>query len=85
MSKKLECNEDLVVDLLNYSKFGPMGQVFIMEAIRHYAGQVASGEDVNAPCPPGLWKEIGADVKARCEVFYSRHDRVNETGPEAAS
>jgi hypothetical protein len=82
MSKQLECNEDLVLDLLKFSKFGAMGQIFVLEAIRHYAEQVASGEDVNAPGPKDLWQAIGADVKERCDAFYSRHDRADETAKD---
>lgn len=73
MAKTLQCNEDLVLDLLNYSPFGAMGQVFVMEAIRHYAASVVAGQDVNAPMPGPVWGQIAADVKKRCDAFYSRH------------
>lgn len=89
MAKTLQCNEDLVLDLLNYSPFGAMGQVFVMEAIRHYAASVVAGQKVTAPMPASVWEQIAADVKKRCDAFYSRHDRaspeetVDEGGPGA--
>jgi hypothetical protein len=87
MAKNLQCNEDLVRDLLNFSPFGAMGQVFVMEAIRHYADIVVAGQDVNAPMPGTVWEQIAADVKARCDAFYSRHQtqETPDVKPDAAT
>ncbi len=74
MPKPLNCNEDLVRDLLNHSKFGAMGQVFVMEAIQAYAAMVIEGK-VTGPMPGPQWGAVAQDVKARCDAFYSRHDR----------
>lgn len=74
MDRQLTCNEDLVKDLLNFSPFGAMGQVFVMEAIRHYSALVVAGDEVGAPINKGVWTEIASDVKRRCDAFYSRHD-----------
>lgn len=69
--KKLECNADLVLDLMNFSKFGAMGQVFIMEAIRGYSQMVIDGKVGN---PHPAWPAIAVDVRDRCTAFYERHD-----------
>ena len=78
MPKQLTSNEDLALDLLNFSRFGPMGQVFIMEAIQAYTGLVVEGK-VTGPVPGPGWVAIAEDVKARCEAFYSRHDRSTDS------
>lgn len=75
---KLETNEDLVLDLMNYSPFGALGPVFIMEAVRRYANALAA-----TPLPPSppesmfsneTWNKVALDVKTRCDKFYSRHN-----------
>lgn len=42
---KIRTNEDLVVDLMNYSPHGSMGQAFVIEAIRKYADAHATATD----------------------------------------
>ncbi len=80
MAKKLKSNEDLVLDLINFSKFGAMGQVFVMEAIQSYAKSVVDkGKPVDEPgamFSAELWYDIASDVKARCDAFYGRHGVV---------
>ena len=78
MPKQLNCNEDLVCDLMNYSPYGALGQAFVMEAIQAYAKGVLAapavaetGDDFISPV---TWRGIAADVKARCDAFYRRHE-----------
>lgn len=74
MSKKLETNEDLVLDLMNYSPRGALGQVFVMEAIRAYAANVANLPPVEGSMIDGTsWKEVAEDVLKRLDAFYNRH------------
>lgn len=80
MAKTINCNEDLVRDLLNHSSFGAMGQVFVMEAIQAYAAMVIDGK-VTGPMPGAQWGAIAQDVKSRCDAFYSRHDRPAQEQP----
>ena len=76
MTRKLESNEDLVKDLMNYSPYGALCQVFIMEAIQRYAEQVAASNpedyDMGAMIAPEAWIGVAKDIKARCEAFYAR-------------
>jgi hypothetical protein len=78
MPKQLNCNEDLVRDLLNYSPYGALGQAFVMEAIQAYAkGMLAApraDETDNEFISQATWRGIAADVKARCDAFYRRHE-----------
>lgn len=78
MPTKLQCNEDLVSDLMNYSPYGGLGQAFIMYAIAEYAKQVIAADPATSP-GEGLfnsetWVSIAKDVQTRCAAFYGRHD-----------
>lgn len=75
MGKKLKCNEDLVVDLMNYSPFGPLGQVFVVEAIRKYAEALVKNPLPDSPGAmfnPSVWNAIAIDVKGRMDAFYNK-------------
>lgn len=77
-------NTELVVNLMEFSPRGALGQVFICEAIRSYAEtiaatpleQVQSGPFFNAQA----WQDVARDVKARCDAFYGRHTADTERG-----
>ncbi|MGK2884374.1 MAG: hypothetical protein ACSLE8_06295 [Rhodococcus sp. (in: high G+C Gram-positive bacteria)] len=76
MPRKIETNEDLVLDLINYSPYGALCQVFVMEAIQDYARRLVknplrpSGPD--ALFSNETWNKVAVDVKARCDAFYGR-------------
>ena len=75
-------NIDLVVDLMNYSKFGALSQVFIMEAITRYAEQMAQAtpeqltpkapedgqEGISMGFPAQAWIGVAKDIQARLEA-----------------
>ena len=44
MAKRLT-NEDLIKNLMNFSPYGVLGQMFIMQAIREYAREVIDNSD----------------------------------------
>lgn len=84
-ANNLNSNADLVEDLMNFSPYGAMGQVFIMAAIMEYADAVvrdsASKPDELAKhgeqyklVSRETWAAIAMDVKQRCEAFYNRHE-----------
>lgn len=78
MEKKiLESNEDLVRDLMRFSKHGPLSEVFIITAIQSYAtwcvASQARDRSENDMVDPRLWRLIAEDVKARCDAFYGRN------------
>lgn len=49
-------NIDIVVDIMQHSRFGPLSQVFVMEAITRYAEQLsqATVADLTPPEPEPL-------------------------------
>lgn len=77
MAKKLESNEDLVADLMTYSPYGALAQVFIMEAIQSKAEAVAKSvvdpDAADSFINPVVWRNIAIDIKERCDKFYNRH------------
>ncbi len=84
----LDSNEDLVLDLLKFSKFGAMGQVFIVEAIRSYADDMAARDPAtvgNGLVAGQAWVDIAKDVQARCGAFYGRHERGESAHAESAT
>jgi len=73
--KRIRDNEALVVDLMNYSPFGALGQVFVVEAIRKWSDLVAAStakDDTNALVSMETWIAVAKDVKERCDHFYNR-------------
>lgn len=67
-------NEMVVKDLMTFSPYGSLGQVFIIEAIRYYATQVAS-QPVPEPdkkqfINPADWHGIAVDVLERMNKNY---------------
>ena len=88
MPKKLTTNEDLVVDMMTYSKHGALIQAFIMTAITHYADAVIAAPEAELKgqlIAASTWKSMAAEVKERVEAFYNR-DRFavdDEKGDDA--
>ena len=77
MNKNFSTNTELIVDLMTYSKWGALGQAFVVEAIRDYAKrQINAAAWADTPNSMGLrqetWQAIARDVEARCEAFYGR-------------
>lgn len=71
--KNLETNEELILDLMEHSPYGGLGQVFIVEAIRQYAEQIAAADPNvigNGLISGEAWQGVAKDVKERCDLFY---------------
>lgn len=67
-------NTELVVSLMEFSRYGGLCQMFLVEAIRTHAARVAQGkpEDFdNAMISGAAWVAVARDVKERCDAFYS--------------
>lgn len=79
--RKVKTNEELVIDLMNYSPFGGLCQGFIMEAIQDYASRVIAAPNIadNDFISGATWKGLAVDVKERCDAFYGR----NKQGEQA--
>lgn len=73
-NNSIKNNEDLVKNLMTFSPYGAMGQIFVVEAIRSYAEQLAKQpvpkDNPDSMISPVLWHAIATDVDARCKDFY---------------
>lgn len=77
MPKKLKTNEDLVKDLMNYSPYGMLCQMLIIEGITRYVNDVAKAEPEDfqkfgAFINPEAWIGCAKDIKQRMDAFYGR-------------
>ena len=67
-------NEEFVSDLMNYSRFGGLVQVFVIEAIRHYAETMASADPAkfdNDLLNGKAWIGVAQEVKAKLDAQYA--------------
>lgn len=64
-------NQEFLIDLMTFSLYGPMTEVFIMEAIRIQAkavGELELGQmDQRSVVSPHLWVSIARDITAKIE------------------
>ena len=85
MKNKIKTNEDLVVNLLNYSPYGALCQSFIIQAIESFASEVINNkefllkEEADAEekgryllVSHKAWVGIAEDVKKRMSEFYNK-------------
>ncbi len=74
MSNDRKTNTELVDDLMSYSRFGAMAQVFIIEAIRSYSSRIVENgepeDNKSLFISPVLWYNIAKDVLDRVEQNY---------------
>ena len=72
-TKHRRTNEEFVSELMCYSRYGPLTQAFIIEAIRYYS-EIVSKNDVesnpNAIIDPKLWQMIAEDVHQQMVKNY---------------
>jgi len=80
--QKPNTNEELVRKMMTYSKFGPLAQAFIMEAITRYAKECAEmtdeqcdAADKDSMVNMRTWRALGQDLREQLEAFYGRHSR----------
>jgi hypothetical protein len=66
-------NEEFVADLMAFSKFGALTQVFILEALRFYADVISKTDGKDNPSAmvnPAIWRAIAEEVKSRIDNRY---------------
>lgn len=70
-------NKEILNNLIDYSDFGAFSQVFIIEAIRSYAGNiVAQGQPVDhgsSFISEILWYNLAKDTLHRLNIAYSEN------------
>lgn len=66
-------NVEFVTDLMEFSRYGALAQVFVIEALRRYAFQVSIA-DPKLLDSPGLsgaaWVAVGKEIDAKLAAKY---------------
>lgn len=66
-------NTEFVTDLMDFSRCGPLAQVFILDAIGKHAGRIASArpQDVDHPLIAGAaWIAAAREIRDRIDEAY---------------
>ncbi|NWL45448.1 hypothetical protein DM819_06065 [Pseudomonas hunanensis] len=64
-------NEDVVQDIMNYSRYGALSQAFVMSALEVYSKGVVATPEAQLQTdflPPGVWKGIAAEVLEKLQA-----------------
>jgi hypothetical protein len=71
-------NMEFVYDLMNFSPFGSLSQLFVIQAIGNYAEAIAKQPkppvDTSAMINPRAWHNCAEDVLKRWEGKYGKKD-----------
>ncbi len=72
---KPRTNTELVAGMMEYSSFGALSQIFIIDAIRRQAKAVAAATPAelggDALISPQAWQRVAKDIDARMTAFYA--------------
>ena len=72
--RKPKSNVDVVIDIMEYSTYGALAQVFIMDAIAKHADAVAKmtaadfPEGVGAMVAPSHWIGVAKEIKVKMDA-----------------
>lgn len=76
---KIKNNTDLVKDLMNFSPYGALGQIFIIQALEFYCNAVIAEpikeDQKNGLINPVAWKGTAEDIKKRMADFYAEQNQ----------
>lgn len=72
--KKHKTNTEFVMSIMEFSKFGAISQVFVIEAINDYTNKIlnASPEQWTFPLISfGAWQNVAKEIKQKLELQYN--------------
>ena len=73
MKKEPKTNQAWIKDIMNFAPTGMLGEVFVIEAVRRYAEQVAAAEPLKGGAmliDGDAWKRTGEWIKAQYDSNY---------------
>lgn len=75
--QKPATNVGVLVELMEYSKFGPLAQMFIMDTVARHARAVADADPATAAWDGGLvsfeaWQGVAREIAAKLDAHLSR-------------
>lgn len=88
--RERKTNEDVVQDIMNFSRYGALSQAFVMSALEVYSKGVVATPEANLQTdflPAGVWKGIAAEVleKLRAGGYLGADDGEQARAEGAAS
>ena len=74
MSSQIQTNVEFVTELMQFSRYGALAQLFVVDANMKHAEAVAAADDPNA-FSNGLihgptWVDCAKDIKRQLDEFY---------------
>lgn len=75
--KKHRTNIDFIRDGMNYSDFGALAQVFLLQALTEYSKTVANAsvEELDSPMISGkAWQGVAKEWQRKLEEFYNGNE-----------
>ncbi|UUZ75479.1 hypothetical protein LP414_27575 [Polaromonas sp. P1(28)-13] len=73
-------NTELVTQMMEFSRFGPLAQIFILDALNKHVARVIASKPEDYPAekmPFGMtgeaWIDLAKDLKRQMDEFYDRH------------
>lgn len=78
MSKQHMTNVEFVTNVMEFSNFGPMAQLFVMEAISKYAEQVANAPEEafesmkGGLINPDAWQGVAREIHNKVQAHYGK-------------
>jgi hypothetical protein len=74
--KQMKTNEDLIRDIMNYSNYGALAQLFVIDALTKFADTVAASVPDNYPdngiVSPEAWIGVAKEIKEKLNAFYKK-------------
>jgi hypothetical protein len=71
---KRKTNEQIVRDMMNFSKFGALSQMFIMDALTKHANAVAASTPADYPegsmVHPEAWIGVAKEISEKLKEHY---------------
>ena len=69
-------NIEFVAELMQFSRYGALAQLFVMDALIKYSAVVSAATDpspyTSALIDGRLWIECARDIKRQIDAFYDR-------------
>ncbi|HGO6073748.1 TPA: hypothetical protein ACK3Q6_004472 [Burkholderia cepacia] len=77
--ERRQTNVEFITDLMEHSKYGPMAQMFVIEALAKYSKAVAEAKPESIGAAPFInsasWQAVAREIHEKVEARYNRVGR----------
>jgi hypothetical protein len=74
--KQIKTNEDILRDIMNFSRYGALAQLFVIDALTKFANTVAASKPEDYPdngiVQPEAWIGVAKEIKEKLDEFYGK-------------